>query len=77
MDNLRGILWMVAAMAGFALEDAFVKLASGALSLGPIVADLRRGRFPVLHSPDTRPRAAARDARHALVAQSSRAPSSR
>jgi drug/metabolite transporter (DMT)-like permease len=38
MENLRGILWMVAAMAGFAFEDAFIKLASGALALGPIVA---------------------------------------
>ncbi len=32
MDNLRGILWMIAAMAGFALEDAFIKLASGTLA---------------------------------------------
>ena len=36
--NLRGSFWMVAAMAGFALEDAFIKLASGTLALGPIVA---------------------------------------
>jgi drug/metabolite transporter (DMT)-like permease len=45
MDNLRGILWMVAAMAGFALEDAFIKLASGTLSLGPIVAAFGAGGF--------------------------------
>lgn len=38
MDNLRGILWMVAAMAGFALEDTFIKLAAGTLPLGPVVA---------------------------------------
>lgn len=38
MDNLRGILWMVAAMAGFALEDAFIKLAAETRPLGPIVA---------------------------------------
>jgi drug/metabolite transporter (DMT)-like permease len=45
MDNLRGILWMIAAMAGFALEDAFVKLASGTLALGPIVAVFGLGGF--------------------------------
>lgn len=37
-ENLRGILWMIAAMAGFALEDAFIKLAAGTLPLGPVVA---------------------------------------
>jgi drug/metabolite transporter (DMT)-like permease len=45
MDNLRGILWMVAAMAGFALEDAFIKLAAGALALGPVVAVFGLGGF--------------------------------
>ena len=45
MDNLRGILWMVAAMAGFAVEDAFIKLASDALPLGPIVAVFGLGGF--------------------------------
>jgi drug/metabolite transporter (DMT)-like permease len=45
MDNLRGILWMIAAMAGFALEDAFVKLASGTLALGSIVAVFGAGGF--------------------------------
>jgi drug/metabolite transporter (DMT)-like permease len=35
--NLRGILWMIAAMAGFALEDAFIKLAAGTLPLGAVV----------------------------------------
>jgi drug/metabolite transporter (DMT)-like permease len=45
MDNLRGILWMIAAMAGFALEDAFIKLAAGTLALGPIVAVFGLGGF--------------------------------
>lgn len=45
MDNLRGILWMIAAMAGFALEDAFIKLAADALPLGPIVAVFGLGGF--------------------------------
>jgi drug/metabolite transporter (DMT)-like permease len=45
MDNLRGILWMIAAMAGFALEDTFIKLAAGALPLGPIVAVFGAGGF--------------------------------
>ena len=45
MDNLRGILWMIAAMAGFALEDAFVKLAAGTLALGPVVAVFGLGGF--------------------------------
>lgn len=44
-ENLRGILWMIAAMAGFALEDAFIKLASGTLPLGPIVAVFGLGGF--------------------------------
>ena len=26
MDNLRGSLWMVGAMAGFSVEDMFLKL---------------------------------------------------
>jgi drug/metabolite transporter (DMT)-like permease len=45
MDNRRGILWMIAAMAGFALEDAFIKLAAGTLALGPIVAVFGTGGF--------------------------------
>jgi drug/metabolite transporter (DMT)-like permease len=64
MDNLRGILWMIAAMAGFALEDAFIKLAAGTLALGPIVAvfglggflffaGLTRARGQPLVTPDT------------------------
>ncbi len=45
MDNLRGILWMIAAMAGFALEDSFIKLAAGTLPLGPVVAVFGLGGF--------------------------------
>ena len=35
--NLRGSLWMVASMAGFAVEDAFIKSAAGAIPLGQVV----------------------------------------
>ncbi len=45
MENLRGIIWMIAAMAGFALEDTFVKLASDTLPLGPIIAVFGLGGF--------------------------------
>lgn len=37
MENLRGIAFMVAAMAGFALEDTAIKLAGTDLPLGPLV----------------------------------------
>ena len=40
MDNLRGILLMVASMAGFAIEDMFIKRLSGALPLGQILLTL-------------------------------------
>ena len=33
-DNLRGSIWMVASMAGFAVEDAFLKSASKAMPVG-------------------------------------------
>ncbi len=33
-DNLRGSIWMVASMAGFAVEDAFLKSASTAIPVG-------------------------------------------
>lgn len=45
MENIRGILWMIAAMAGFALEDSFVKLAAGSLPLGPVVTVFGLGGF--------------------------------
>lgn len=45
MENIRGILWMIAAMAGFALEDSFVKLAAGSLPLGPVVTVFALGGF--------------------------------
>ncbi|MBM9596073.1 DMT family transporter [Roseitranquillus sediminis] len=38
MDNRRGILLMVAAMAGFAVEDMFVKAASATVPVGQIIA---------------------------------------
>ncbi|MBM1221979.1 DMT family transporter [Ponticoccus sp. SC2-23] len=34
-DNLRGSLWMLLAMAGFAVEDAFFKAATGAGAVTP------------------------------------------
>lgn len=37
MDNIRGITLMIAAMAGFALEDMFVKSASARLPVGQIL----------------------------------------
>ncbi len=36
-DNLRGSLWMMGSMAGFALEDGFLKAASGAVPLGEVL----------------------------------------
>lgn len=35
--NLIGSLWMVAAMAGFAVEDAFIKAAAEALPIGQVL----------------------------------------
>ena len=40
MGNLRGIILMVAAMAGFALEDMFIKLVAEDLPTGQIIAML-------------------------------------
>lgn len=40
MDNLRGILLMVAAMAGFAIEDMFIKSTSAVISVGQILVIL-------------------------------------
>ncbi len=37
MENLRGILLMVAAMAGFAIEDMFIKFAAADLPTGQIL----------------------------------------
>lgn len=42
-DNLRGALLMAAAMAGFALEDMFIKLLAGALPIGQILMALGLG----------------------------------
>jgi drug/metabolite transporter (DMT)-like permease len=36
-DNLRGSLWMVAAMAGFSVEDMFLKSAAASLPVGQIL----------------------------------------
>lgn len=36
-DNLRGSLWMMGAMAGFAAEDGFLKAAAGAMPLGQVL----------------------------------------
>lgn len=42
-DNLRGALLMALAMAGFALEDMFIKLLAGALPVGQILLVLGIG----------------------------------
>jgi drug/metabolite transporter (DMT)-like permease len=47
MDNLRGILLMVASMAGFALEDMFIKRASAALPIGQILLMLSLVGTPI------------------------------
>ncbi len=36
-DNLRGSLWMIAAMAGFALEDSLLKLATQSLPVSQVL----------------------------------------
>ncbi len=36
-DNLRGSLWMMASMAGFAAEDGFLKLAAAEMPLGQVL----------------------------------------
>lgn len=43
MDNIRGILLMIAAMAGFALEDMFVKRVAETLPVGQILITLGAG----------------------------------
>jgi drug/metabolite transporter (DMT)-like permease len=43
MDNMRGALLMVLAMLGFALEDMFIKLLAGAVSVGQIMVMLGLG----------------------------------
>lgn len=61
-DNVKGICWMVAAMAAFALEDAFVKAAARQLPIGQLLimfglggmllfaAFPRRGGVGLLHA---------------------------
>lgn len=43
MDNLRGIGWMVIAMAGFAIEDMFIKQVSANMPVGEIIVLLGAG----------------------------------
>ncbi|RYH03472.1 DMT family transporter [Salipiger sp. IMCC34102] len=43
MDNLKGGLLMVLAMLGFAIEDMFIKLLAGSLSVGAILVVLGLG----------------------------------
>lgn len=43
MDNLRGATLMVLAMLGFALEDMFIKLLAGAVTVGQILVMLGIG----------------------------------
>lgn len=46
-DNLRGILLMTAAMAGFAVSDMFIKLASSDLAIGYILLIMGCGGVPI------------------------------
>ncbi|MGR3484673.1 MAG: DMT family transporter [Paracoccaceae bacterium] len=43
MDNVRGAVLMVAAMAGFAVEDAILKTVTAALPIGQVIATLGLG----------------------------------
>lgn len=43
MDNLRGIGWMILAMAGFAIEDAFIKQAALSIPTGQILMVIGAG----------------------------------
>ena len=43
MDNMRGALLMVVAMAGFALEDSLIKLMAASLPSGQILMMLGVG----------------------------------
>lgn len=47
MDNLRGIFLMVASMAGFALEDMFIKWMSAAMPTGQILLMLSLSGTPI------------------------------
>jgi drug/metabolite transporter (DMT)-like permease len=47
MDNLRGILLMVASMAGFAMEDMFIKWAAADLPTGQILLVIGLAGAPV------------------------------
>lgn len=47
MDNLRGILWMTLAMAGFAVTDAFIKGLTGHLPVAQVIFILGLGGFAI------------------------------
>ena len=47
MDNLRGILLMVGAMAAFAIEDGFIKVATHGMPVGEVLLVLGLGGFAV------------------------------
>jgi drug/metabolite transporter (DMT)-like permease len=49
-DNLRGSLWMLLAMAGFAVEDAFFKAATGAGAVTPGTGTLLFGLLALVIS---------------------------
>ncbi len=46
-DNLRGAAWMVAAMAGFAVEDMLIKLAAQQLPVGQVIITFGLGGLAV------------------------------
>lgn len=49
-DNLRGSLWMMFAMAGFAVEDAFFKAATGSGAVSPGMGTLLFGMMALAMS---------------------------
>ena len=57
-DNLRGILLMIAAMAGFAVSDMFIKLASSSISIGYILLVMGLGGVPIFLAMAHRAKAA-------------------
>lgn len=47
-DNLRGALWMVLAMLGFGIEDAFFKAATGTGGISPGMATVQFGLLAMI-----------------------------
>lgn len=69
MDNLRGALLMIFAMAGFAIEDAFIKAVTARLPEGQVLLTLGAGSVLIFAVATTRARhcAISRDIFHPMV----------